>query len=544
MNYTIWRRIVLLLLALTLLTGCTTPAADSGATTPPTVEPTIPEPTEAAISFSISSKSFAEKYGDYYDSKRSFTTCVDGITYHFDVKIDEPTRLSIIRQSQQLVDALTADFPGFPGELTLCFRPGDYPARALDHTLYIGLDHLGTAAWAVGTAVAVFGHDVNYGILWAHGMETAKRLGFAGTYPEISLDDALSLREDAPEYLDLSYPCFLDVYTSADLMPRVHSLSLSFYNYLRTNGHLNLLTEYSDQAYCTHLSAFLAENGKEGYDNADLQNTVFYFGGPLIRLVWENEDGAFYLEDGFETQYETPHLPDRMNSDYALLRQTIVDYMRQADYMESVVGQYETDSTQRVDVLFASGHATDRYSLANYTSSENLIRMFCAEPFLHEYTHYLLRDTGMELWLNELICYYYGYVPREDVTIYMWESEIAQMDAATGVSASFIQSLKSSLEHTPDMTNADDFVHIFTGYLALYESYGALTDPDSGAEAKVSFLRYLADIAGEEAAVAAIVADDPETTFGKDWETLIADWMDTVQKEFKWIADYYYVSGG
>lgn len=509
-----------------------------------TVVPTDPEVTEPVIEFTIATKSFAERYGEYYDSKRSFTTTVNGITYHFDVSIKEEERLEIIAESERLVSALLEPFPDYSSDLTLCFRPGDYPARALDHTLYIGTDHLKTQSYAVGTAVAVFGHDVNYGILFAHGTQTGQALRYAVSVSELSAPEALSLYDTNPEYLDLNYACFLDVYTPQDIMEKVESVSLLFYDFLLEHQYHNLFTDYSDMRYSVYCTEFLQENGKGAYSNMDLEDTIFYFGGPKIRLIWENADGVFYVEDAFQTQYEMPHLQDRLNTDYATLRQTIVDYLHQADRMESIVGMYESDSTERIDVVFTAGHATDRYSLANYSYSENLIRMFCAEPFLHEYGHYLLRETGIDSWLNELICYYYGYYPTKRPVSYMWQSEVNRQEAATDVEAAFLQALKHRRKDKVDLSDPDDFVYIFSGYQALYGNYDVLLNPDSGAEAKVSFMHYLVGIAGEEAAVQAIVAEDPVPTFGKDWPELIADWSRQLQEEYQWITEYFYINGG
>lgn len=534
--------LVALLLAV-FLTGCI-----SEQPAPLTEAPTDPPATESAeppgISFKISTKSFAERYGEYYDSRRSYTATVDGIEFHFDVKIKEDQRLAIIEESLTLVSGITEAFPEYEAPLTLCFRPGDYPARFLDHTLYIGLDHLGTEEFAIGVAGAVFGHRVNYGLIFAHGYRIAEQMGYSLSSTAAPLEEALTLREDAAEYLDLSYPCFLEEYADEETLPKVIGLSLGFYDYLAEHSLLNLMTAYSDTAYCTHLSAFLAENGMDSYDNSDLQNTIFYFGGPKIRLVWETEDAAYYLEDDFETQYELPYLDDKMNTDYAALRQTVIDYSLQIDYMEEKLGKYEPDSSGRVDVLFEAGHATDRYSMANFNYSENLIRMFCAEPFAHEYGHYLLRETGIETWLNELICYYFGYIPVNEHISYLWDAEIARYQNLTGVEKDFISYLTDRLGHDVDWANPDDFVYVFAGYLGLYESYEVLTNPDAGAEAKVSFLHYLIGIAGEEAAIDAIAAQDPQTVFGKGWEELIADWTEETKNTYKWIHKYFYVSEG
>ncbi len=541
-------RFLLAILALTLLAGCHA-VPQAPATEDPTnpVEATVPMETEATrpeIEFIISAKSFSEQYGDYYDRKRSFTTCYNGITYHFDVAIEEDERIDIILQCDTLAGILLENYPNYVPNMTLCFRPGDYPARFLNNTLFIGLDHLDTQDFAVGMAGAAFGNQVAYGLIYAQGTRLAETAGFPVVENPATLADALTVTATQPAYLDLSYPCFLEEYADADTLAAVRVLAMHFYDYLEKRQQLDLLTDYSDSRYCEHLSQFLVENGQAPYDNADLEGTIFYFGGPKIRLVWETADACFYLEDAFKTQYDVLNQSDRMNADYPTLRKTIVDYHEQIDFIESKLGKFETDSSHRVNVLFAAGHATDRYSMANYSSSENLILMFCSEPLLHEYGHYLLRDTGIDSWLNEVICYYYGYIPVNEEISYLWRSEVDIMESATGVEASFIQQLKYHLNEELDWTNPAHFTYMFTGYLALYDNYSVLINPDAGAEAKVSFLDYLIDIAGEEAAIAAIVAQEPEAAFGKDWEGLMADWSQEVRREYKWIHNMFYIREG
>jgi len=534
--------ICLLFLIPALVCGCTQNTEEPlpVQTTAPSEVP-APEP---GIAFTIATKSFAERYGDYYDSKRSYTTTIENVTYHFDVAIKEPARLEIINKCSRLIPLLLENHPEYTPDITLCFRPGDYPVRFIDHSLYIGTDHLDTREFAIGVAGAIFGEEVNYGLLYAHATQAAVKAGYMDAPQLLDIEEILTLCTDARAYLDMNYPCFLPQYTDDQTMQRVTSLALRFYDYLASTSRWDLFTTYSDAAYCTALSEYLATFGIEGYDNSDLENTVFYYGGPLIRLVWETADGTFYLEEDFETQYEMPHLTDRMNSGYPALRQTIVDYSAQIDFMENKLGQFESDSSERVDVLFAAGHATDRYSMANYSYSENLIRMFCAEPFLHEYGHYLLRETGIESWTNELICYYLGYLPVDEHISYMWSADAARIEASTGVEKDFVNSLKRKLGHAMDWSNPEDFEHIFTGYLALYNDFGVLTNPDAGAEAKVSFMYYLIGLADEEAVIQAIVNEDPAGTFGKEWEELIEDWTNSVTKEYKWIHNLYYIDGG
>ena len=540
----ICKRILSIHLAILLLiamAGCAGEPNPPATTVPPTTEPTQP-----SMEFAVSSKSFAEKYGELYDKKRSRTTDYNGVTYHFDLDVSDEDKIAVVLESDALISLLMANLPEMEKELTVAVRDDDYPMRAVDHTLYIGIEHFKTQTYAIGMAWALFGHDVNYGLIYAHGTAAAAEMGYPTEEVVTGLAEALTLCDESPEYLDLSYPCFLPEYADEETLDQVKALATAFYGYLAENNQLSLLTDYSDEAYCQQLSAFLTANGEEAYSNADLQGTVFYYGGPLIRLVWETEDAVFYLEDAYAAQYQSVETGDLLNTGgYLPLRQMIVDYHLQADFMEQRLGQFGDIPEEKVDVLFQAGHATDRYSIANYNYSENLIRMFSAEPFLHEYGHYLLREAPIPSWLNELICYYYGYCPVDEHTTYMWAAESARMqsldpnDSVEKYEYMFLDLLYRHLDHELDFADPDDFAYVYSGITMLTNSFSQLTNPDGGAEAKVSFLHYLIGLAGEEAAINAIATDDPETAFGKDWEPLMSDWEENIRADFAWLKQYY-----
>ena len=542
-----FRHFFILFLLLLLLCGCQRqPMPTDTPTAPPeTAAPTQPPAPE--LKFTISSKSFGEKYGNYYDKKRSLTTDYNGVTYHFDVAVAEEDRLAVILESDRLVSQLMTNFPDMEKNLTICVREDDYAPRTVEHTLYIGLQHFKTQYFALGTAWALFGYDVNYGLVYAQAMEAAEAMGYSPEAIDTSLEDALALTDEAPEFLDLNYACFLPCYADEEILPKIKALAIHFHQYLLDNDRLDLLSDYSDALYSRYLSDFLKENGRGDYSNADLQGTFFYSGGPVMRLIWENTDGVFYLEEAYVAQYQFDSNGDLLNSSYRSLRQLVIDYLLQADFMEARLGHLESDPSGKVDVLFQSEHATDRYSMANYTNMKDLIRMFSAEPFLHEYGHYLMRDVNFDSWLNELICYYYCYTPVDEHTTYMWAGEAARIQSLNPRNENdryehtFVSYLVNHLDHEMDWANPEDFAYIYSGYTVITDSFFSLTDPNGGSYAKVSFLRWLIDQVGEEEAIAAITGNCPEEVFGKSWEALISQWEAKIRKDFSWLSQYYYI---
>ena len=543
--------IIMLLLAALLLCGCQQPQAttDTPAATAPTTTQTTPtQPTTLPqLEYQSAFCNFGELYGNTYDSKRSTTTQYNGVTYHFTTNIDEQSRLEIVLESDKLITYLLSDHPDWHPQLTVCFRKGEYTARVLDHTLYIGTDQFKTQEYAIGMAQMVFGHDVNYGIVYAQGLKTSQAFGYETAMPSDSLEEALVLCDRSPIFLDMNYACFLSDYADQNTIQKVKALSMYFFQWLEENNKLDLLTDYSDKAYCAYLSQFLAANGKSPYDNSDLNETIFYHGGPALRLVWENEDATYYVNYNFKVQYQEAHFPgDMLKSGYANLRQLVVDYQLQIEYIESILGKYENEDS-RVDVQFTERFVSQMYTAAQYTEYFNLIEMFSAGPFLHEYGHYLLRDTDIDSWLNELICYYFGYDPVNPQLSYQWEDLVTQFKQISvqnpndNVEAFLMQVLRDHLGHPINWEDQKDFNYIISAWVVATKAYPDLTNPNGGGYSKYSFMSYLIEKADRQQTLDAITGNTPVETFGADWETLIADWEAELRTQYAWLAEYFYI---
>ena len=543
------RRILSLVLIALLLAGCTgnpivsTPVPSQPTTTlaPPTEPATLPK-----LEYTSAFCNFGERYGNIYDTKRSNMTVYNGVTYHFSPTISEEIRLEIILECDKGISLLLSQHPEHQPDLTVAIYKGSYPARVLDHVLYVGTEEFKTQSFAVGLAQLVFGHHVNYGIIFAQGLVLAEAMGY--DTEEIGvLQDALTLYDNAKVYLDLNYACFCPEYTDENTMINVKAMAFHFRNWLEANDKLDLLTVYSDAKFSTYLSQFLEENGKGSYDNSDLNNTLFYYGGPALRLVWENEDATYYVNYDFKVQYQEAHFPaDMLKSGYANLRKLVVEYQLQVDYIESILSKYETEDS-RVDVQFTERFVSEMYTAAQYTEYFNLIEMFSAGPFMHEYSHYLLRDTEIDSWLNELICYYFGYAPVSRELSYQWEDLITQFNTISNrnpnydVEAYLMQVLKNHLDHRLNWNDPADFNYILSAWVVATKSYSELTNPDGGGYCKYSFMTYLMDMAGQEATLEAIVNGTPMETFGKTWQELIADWEADLRAEYAWLAEYFYI---
>lgn len=543
--------IAILLLIGLLLGGCdgTAHPSTDDQTAPPTAttDPTAAPTTLPKMEFTSSFCNFGETYGYTYDSKRSYMTVYRDVTYHFASSMDKDIRPEIVAECDRIIAYLQAEHPAQQPVLTVCFKDGDYAPRVLDHTLYIGADQYQTQDMAIGLVQMFFGHDVNYGIVYACGLEIAKAFGYEAEEAPATQAQALMIYDRAPEYLDLNYACFRPEYAETKVLNRVKALAIYFYDWLRTAEKLDLLTDYSDAKYCQYLSEYLTEHSKGEYDNSDLGGTIFYYGGPAIRIVWENQDGIFYVNYEYKVQYQESHFPDDMlKSGYKNLRQLVVDYQAQADYIEGILGHLENEDS-RVDIRFTERFVSQMYTAAQYTEYYNLIEMFAAGPFLHEYTHYLLRDTQIDLWLNELIAYYFGYHPVNSQLSYQWEDQITYFKLVSTLNpyleaeALLMKVLKEHLDHPLSWSNPADFEYVLSAYVVVTKSYPELTNPDGGGFAKYSFMSWLIGQQGQDATMDAIINDTPEATFGKSWEQLQADWEAALQAEYDWLAEYFYI---
>lgn len=540
---------VFLLMAL-LLGGCDQvqpPSTGSQPATITTTTPTTAPATQPEMEFTASFCNFGEAYGYTYDSKRSYMTVYRDVTYHFGGNTDKETRPEIVMECDRVIAMLQQAHPGYEPQLTVCFTGGDYAPRVLEHTLYIGTDQFKTPDMAIGLAQMFFGHHVNYGIVYACGIETARVCGYETEETPATQAEALMIYEKAPEYLDLNYACFRPEYAESKVLKRVKALAIYFYEWLCANEKLDLLTDYSDAKYSQYLSQYLTEHGKGEYDNSDLGGTIFYYGGPALRIVWENEDGIFYVNYDYKVQYQESHFKDDMlKSGYKNLRKLVVDYQAQADYIEGILGHLEKEDS-RVDIQFTERFVSQMYTAAQYTEYYNLIEMFAAGPFLHEYTHYLLRDTEIDLWLNELVAYYFGYYPVSSQLSYQWEDQITYFKLVGSLNpyleaeALLMQVLKEHLDHPLDWSDPADFEYVFSAYVVVTQSYVELTNPNGGGYAKYSFMSWLIAQAGQEATIDAIMNDTAEETFGKNWDQLRADWEAGLRAEYDWLREYFII---
>ena len=507
---------------------------------------TVTEPTNLpAPEFVYESTSFyfSEPPGISVLVPNGLLTEYNGGSYYFSKKIPEEKREAIILETGAALRWIQNRFNIETEQFTIYLREGADVPRVNGNALYMGADHFETYQFAIGIAQMAFGNEMPYGLVYALGMDMAEELGYTAEEETANLAEALTLVDSAPAYLDLNYACFLDCYADEETLPRVKGLAIGFYEFLKENDRTDWLSNYSNETYLQNLNNFLAENGKPAYDNSDLNGTVFYPGGVGIRLVWENSDSVFYVAEDYKVTYLGSWDVDMLNSGYENLRFMVTSYIAQASFVREKLGHFNPSPV--TTVFMEDKNASWAGSIYSY--QEKQIHMYAAEGFGHEYGHHLLFDMNDEAvsdyekdsWLQELVCHYYTYYPTNEAIATAWYRDMVNsLSLKPGdPNYDFDQAIYTHLGHEMDWYSMDDYMFNITAYTVMLGQQGKVTSYASGIAPKLSFMHYLVTLAGEQDALQAVIYNEPEPVFGKDWVSLIADW-NLMLEDFSWALAY------
>ncbi len=531
-----------------LLCGCqeeilqpfsTVTTAPSQATVP-TQDTTVPP----GFAYTEAEIVFTEPYGSAY-GVTGVQTSYHGITYGFRKEIFEAKREALIYQADAILSCLGSEFSVDVTQYSIWVRKDDYPVRVEGNNLYIGIDNIFDEEAVTGFAQLVLGREVNYGVLYAYAHSLLEGLGYAVDTPACTLEEALSLCDTAPEYLDLSYPCFIEPYADEATQERVHTLALAFYGSLTDAEKRELLTAYTDESYCTYLSSFLQQNGKSAYDNSDLGGTYFYNGGEYVPLVWENDYASFYLKTDYAPSGNGAYFPENwLTSSYANLRRWAEENILQTQAMEEAFGRFDTAPEEKVPVIFTK----QRYGASGFYYPDGHIELFHDTVFMHEYAHYLLRNAPMEGWIDEGICQYYNYRPSAPEIYYGWYWDVMSFQELDPNKPSdkewqdIIDLTNAHISHAFDWNSLEDWIYfwnaniIYKGWLAKYDMVETKLNSNVYMM-RACFLHYLVGIYGEEVTIDAAVYNTPEETFGKTWDALLDEWEHYLLKTFNWAVN-------
>lgn len=450
----------------------------------------------------------------------------NGVTYKLAGTLTEEECNRTVTETSACLD-LIEDKVGAPEENYTVYVVDDYYVPYTDgNTLYFGYENIKTAEFATSIVQLVYGRDVNYGVLYGLGASIASERGYENSLTK--LNDALSLCETAPEYLDLNYACFLDDYADNETQAKVKTLSVEFYKFLEANGKTDLLTGYSDSKRRSYFNEFLAANGKGEYNSSDLDGIYFYGGGNAIRLFWENEHAKFQLDDDFKDYYQNGSMgEDPLNCGYTDLRKHIVAFEAQMLYIRERLAAYN-DSTKKVTVKFnMTGYTYSFYDVSTHSLN---IGSICT--IKHEYTHSVLNSkygftSGANATVIHSLVHYFSFYPVDEQQSYLVQIMQDNIKNVYGIDFpeyyEFLDKFTEKLGHEIDLFDVED-CFTYCDYYAKYFGVEDIYSVTKTHEHYCSFANYLISRFGEEKVCDAAFNNRPVKVLGKTWEDIFSEW--------------------
>ena len=469
---------------------------------------------------------FIDPCGTFYvNTDSGYRTEYNGVAYKFAQKLTEEERNKAVAETAACFELLEKKVGALEENYTVYVVDDCYVPYVDENNLYFGYKNIRTAEFATAVVQLVYGRGVNYGVLYGLGATIAKERGYNNETEES--DDAISLYETAPEYLDLNYACFLDNYADAETQAKVKTLSVEFYKFLEANGKTDLLTEYSDAKRRNYFNEFLSANGKGEYNSDSLDGISFYGGGNTLRLMWESEYAKYNLYDDYKDYCQNGSLgEDPLNCGYTDLRKHIVNLEAQMLYIRERLAEYN-DSPKKVTVNFNfTGHNYSYYDITFH--SLNL----CSVSLLkHEYTHSIInKKYGYSSGTNSIIIhslvYYFERYPVDEQLSYTAlyiQDGIKNADESDTDYIKFLSGLENRLGHEINLFDVNDFMAYFDCY-AAYLGADNFIESDNPSYAYVSLANYLISNFGEKKVCRAAFLSTPEKVLGKPWYKIISEW--------------------
>ena len=506
----------------------------------------LPEDTleKIPVSYQKGVAMFTESYSKKsYNISKDFGTqaTANHITYYFASDITQEEVEAFAEQTNVFIQKMEAfgQITGRKYKIYVCSE--EYTATIDGDILYTSYDKLGKVEHVTNIAQLIFGNKVNYGLLQGYSRTLARESGYP--VKDGTLKDAFKVRAICPEYLDLNYACFLPKYVDAPNIQKLEVIGEHYFIYLKEHDRTDIFTDYSNEKHREYFNEFLKANGEKEYDNADLDGISVFTYGNEVEVAWEDGNAVYYVEKDFVVNniawcFEE----DMLNSGYRNLRKLMVDYEKQTDFVKEKLLALgckdrlgDVRFTMNDDAYYAGYGGMTWWYFAQSMGSD-VMHIFDASTLQHEYVHYLLGFTNTEEWVQECICRYYTYYPeRKDINYDVQsEEEIYHYYRDWDI----MQAIDAHLGHEVDFTSREDYVFYTHAYVAANGLFAdgvvKYSAELSGNEEKQSFAFYLADLVGEERAMASLMNNTPMDTYGKTWDELLTDWENYLRTEFAW----------
>ncbi len=338
-------------------------------------------------------------------------TTVNENTYRFDKGITEKERVDFIKNHQKICSLLIEN--GISAKGLDCFVLSGIESRAVAEENAVYIDNgENKSIWQVCLTVqAILGEYTNYGYVYALSNHIADELGWQKADVG-EVDEAIF--NNAPELLNLVYPCFTEDYYDAEEIAACHALAVNTFNSMQDcyggeTEFAELICEYAESIGVDFTPTYLK----------------FAFGGDFCPLKIRTKYLDMYLCSDYEGS--CTFTQQAIEDDPMFNFDSMIEFLSFADDdLSQVREKLNFTSEDTIPV-----YVRDIYTLLTggaeiggmFFPSENgpYIEMAEIYTITHEYVHYI--DFNMDTdysddedWCGEVLACYYGanmsYVSR------------------------------------------------------------------------------------------------------------------------------------
>lgn len=495
------------------------------------------------ITYTKGTVSFCEYNNrNWNNNSKELGTCAtaENVTYYFAVELEEEKLDDYVKQTNAIIEKIE-DAAGIKGEnyeIYVCNV--EYVPTTEENILYTSYLDFESLDYVVGVTQLVLGNHINYGLLYGYSASIAEGLEYE--VPRMDLKEAFAVRQGHPQYLDLNYACFLEHFVSIEDIEKLEEIAVSYYEYLETEKCTDVLFEYTSKKHRDAFNDFLRVNGEDDYNNPEMDVLTFRSGGNSLTVVWENPYSVFYMEKDFTVKALRPYeKEDMLNSGYENFRKLALIYTEEGNWISEKILPYELEIV-KADTFFTKDEYyrnLTHYGIYDYT--HNQIRVYRYDSYLHEYVHALFMGNKRGNWQQECIAYYFGthHENPTEYEIFLRNAEdefLKENPEWNPVSTAFIQNVERKIGHAIDYSVQEDFMYKSNAFAVFRNKLDDLKEELGGRE-KLAFTQYLVSIYEEENTINALMKDDANTYLGKDWDSLIEQWKEYLDKEFSWVLE-------
>ncbi len=480
---------------------------------------TEPEPTPPELTYTSTSISYGELFGEYSFVKFMDQAETERAVYYFEPSVEEGQRLACAVATEQVLSKLgtLAEKPS----ITI-FAPGTYDSvNIIENTLYAPVREWKSVDYATDVLLAACGQCGHYGLAYGYANRLSERFGW-----EKPIKGSFATPEKT-ETCDLNLLCFDPAFVSEADALTAQKLSCDVVNsYIKANGEeaLQALLLASDTSEGMEaVTATLCEY----YQGKGLTYTPsalrFGYGGEVVDYVLRSDLGTFHVgADWVDAVHEiSPNIHQNfLHENYGETKEFFTVNLQ---LMQSYQDLFDLGSyNNKLSIAFPN-RSLQRDSF--YDSGAHKITLLSAISLQHEYIHSLTvpHIAEGELWKVEGLarCFeLYYYDPyRVPALNQDWNS------------SETLARFKCLEEYIAVMGRPIDLfvdTHVVNDLLTYYYH---LKSPNSAYDSGASFVWFLISQYGTENVIQHICGD--KRPLPKSYKELVAEWNQYVEETYQ-----------